>query len=199
MPSNFGQAMFNRGALRSLYIPSENVNLRRTAPFNPAEAYSLLGPVESFAKRYGVSIFSVKGNTVGERFSRDGLQEYMSYDPIGLGAGYQVTEQDCLDAKFLTTNGQTAIWDSMIEPFLRTVNQAPTPQPAPPPAPTPQPQPVPQPAPSPIPVPTPQPTPAQQSELEELAKVLYARGGCTASESFLYSSYWFAERNRRRG
>jgi len=199
MPINFGQAMFSRGATRSLYIPSENVNLRRTAPFNPSEAYNPWGPAESFVKRYGVSIFSVKGNTVGERFSRDGLQEYMSYDPIGLGAGYQVTEQDCLDAKFLTTNGQTAIWDSMIEPFLRTVNQAPTPQPAPPPAPTPQPQPVPQPAPSPIPVPTPQPTPAQQSELEELAKVLYARGGCTASESFLYSSYWFAERNRRRG
>lgn len=149
MPINFGQAMFSRGATRSLYIPSENVNLRRTAPFNPSEAYNPWGPAESFVKRYGVSIFSVKGNTVGERFSRDGLQEYMSYDPIGLGAGYQVTEQDCLDAKFLTTNGQTAIWDSMIEPFLRTVNQAPTPQPAPPPAPTPQPQPVPQPAPSP--------------------------------------------------
>ena len=199
MPINFGQAMFNRGAFRSLYIPSENVNLRRTAQFNPSVPYEFSRPNETFFGRYGVYLQQVKGNTVGERFSRDGLQEYMSYDPIGLGAGYQVTEQDCLDAKFLTMNGHSAIWDSMIEPFLQSAHQSPTPQPTPPPVPTPQPQPVPQPTPVPAPTPTQQPPSAQQSEVEDLAKCLYVMRGYGPSASFDYAINWIAERNRRGG
>lgn len=137
-----GEALYSAGCRQALYIPAENVAARRTSPFNPAASFDGLTPSQ-FAARYGVPLSAVKGNTVGERYSRDGLLEWLATKPLGLEWPRVVTAQDDNDAKFVTCDGRQAVWDSMISPAV------PAP-PATPPPPTPVPTATPPPTPPPI-------------------------------------------------
>lgn len=138
-----GQALYAAGCRQSLYIPTEDVNARRTATFNPEVPFDGVTPGQ-FAARYGVPLTAVKGSTVGERYSRDGLTDWLMTKPLGLEWPRVVTAQDDTDAKYVTCDGRRAVWDSLISPPI--------------PAPTPSPTPIP-PGPDPTPAPT-QPPPA---------------------------------------
>lgn len=143
---DLGHALYRAGYTRTVWEhqpdATHRVAYRFTGPFAPDAVYD--GSLESAQRRWGVSLHNsvVKGNTVGERASLDGLQSAIASGLLpGLPPTYRATQSDLDDIKVLTRNGVSSAYDDLVPedaapvPVPSPVNPPPTVDPGPTPGP----------------------------------------------------------------
>lgn len=143
-----GLGVYSQGYTRCLYVDCVNHAVRHTAPWNPnaAQDTDRYGDCVRSGSIVNASGFTSCGSTVGERVSCDVLKAYVATGRVpGVAVadlGSECSLMDLNDAKLLTSNGRTALYEDMVAvvgsaPSLPPIpGECPTPRPCPPLLPT---------------------------------------------------------------
>lgn len=167
---DLAHAIFDQGYRRTVYVSQNNGQRANGIGFNPDASRDMVQFLPTFQSRYGIDGHgsNFKGETVGERFSFDGLRDFVA---AGNVPGFNPPDwypdgTDREDACVVSRNGQTAWWDDAVVPWSLAQNPAPPSPPVTPPSPPAPPvtppvvqPPVVDPAPPPAPPPAPVFTP----------------------------------------
>jgi len=151
---NSSEGLVQKNCTRTLWIATGNIQVRKIGTFDSNIVITPYNMNSVFKARYGVALNEMKGNTVGERYSPEVMDDFFrlaDQTTVSILPLFRVRERNAfveeLDAKMVTCDGVNASFDTI---FLKSTFVGP-----------PSPTPTPQPTPTQPPIPTPTPTPTQ--------------------------------------